>query len=58
MGSRIMHLAIGNRLKDIKDYNRFNIGCILPDANTIKVNSKSDSHYKVRVCNGEKRHMI
>ena len=58
MGSRIMHLAIGNKLKDlidIKDYNRFNIGCILPDANTIEANSRSNSHYKVRICNGEKK---
>lgn len=54
MASRILHLAVAEEIMkqvNIKDKNRFRLGCILPDA----YNSRADSHLKMFVCGNSKR---
>lgn len=58
MASRVMHLAVAKRLKEsihIKDENRFDLGCILPDAYSSKATVEHNSHYKEWVCNGQRK---
>ena len=54
MASRILHLAVAEEIMkqvNIKDKNRFRLGCILPDA----YNQRSDSHLKMFVCGNSKK---
>ena len=57
MASRILHLAVLEEIMkqiEVKDANRFRLGCIMPDAYNPKV-SKADSHLKVFVCGKSKK---
>lgn len=57
MASRILHLAVAEELMkhvQIKDKNRFCLGCILPDAYNPAV-PKADSHLKASVCGKSKK---
>ena len=57
MASRILHLAVLEEVMkqvNIRDKNRFRLGCILPDAYNPAV-PKADSHLKVFVCGKSKK---
>lgn len=57
MASRILHLAVIEEIMkqvNIKNKNRFRLGCVLPDAYNPEV-PKSDSHLKVFVCGNSKK---
>ena len=61
MASRIIHLAIGKsieRIIGVVDSNRFSLGCILPDVYSSKATSEHNTHYKEKVYNGTKKHII
>ena len=57
MASRILHLAVATELikqVPIHNKNRFQLGCILPDAYNPTV-PKADSHLKISVCGKSKK---
>ena len=56
MASRIIHLAITDCVSKkygYKEKNRLELGSILPDAAT-----SGNSHLKISIFNGAKKHMI
>jgi predicted nuclease of restriction endonuclease-like (RecB) superfamily len=60
MASRIIHLAICKQLEGalgVKDANRLRIGHVLPDAIIRGDKAHAASHYKLTVCEGNKKMM-